>query len=174
MKDPSTTTSLIAVGGALAGVLLSVLTQAWLARIGREEAAAARAEARVEARGANALAAVTALAKAPDDHRRAMWVLGDRLLRHREDETAVGPNPVDEAASISYDTRSAISIPLTTVEILVPALTPIAHEATQATFAMRDPADRAALDNLRAEAKATHQRLVASARDIFSTTRILA
>jgi hypothetical protein len=160
------TASLIAVGGTLAGVLLSVLTQAWLAHIARREAHVAREEARVEARRDNALAVVTALAKALDDHRSAMWKLGDRQLR-QTDQTII-----DEAEDASRDSRSAISIPLTTVEILVPELAPIAHEATHATFDMREPADLVALEELRADAKAAHQRLVNAARDIFSDMRV--
>jgi hypothetical protein len=161
VNELNATATLIAVGGTLAGVLLSVLTQAWLARTARRENQAARDEARLERRRDNALTAVITLAKALADHRRAMWELGAHQLSHADNNTLAA------AMDCSHDTRSAINIPLVTVEILVPTLAPAANQATQATYAMRQPDDLDTLEQLRVTAKATHDHLVAEARTVF-------
>jgi hypothetical protein len=168
VNDPNTTATMIAVTSTLAGIVITVLAQAWRDRVTRREANAVRDEARMEARRDKALAAVAELLKALDDHRRTMWNLGARML-NGADEKAVA-----EAESAKDDSRSAISIPLRMVEILVSSLAAAAHDATQATFAMRHPADQAALDKLREDAKTAHQRLVAAARDIFADMRVVA
>jgi hypothetical protein len=162
------TATLVAVAGTLAGVLLSVLTQAWLARSARREAQTAREEARVEARRDNALAAVTTLANALANHRRAMWMVGVHLLNHADKKL------LDEARNHSHDTRAEINIPLVTVEILVPALAPVAHQATQATFALRQPDDLDTLEQRRVDAKAAYERLVAEARTVFADMGVAA
>lgn len=146
-------TSLVAVLGTLAGGGLTATVQGRLARANRRET-----------RRADALAAVTQLAAALANHRRAMWVLEDRRLSGALEEA------VDEARTISYDTRAAIEIPLHTVAILVPALAQSAEEATQATFAMRNAADRDTLTALRQAAKDAHGRFVAAARMVFADT----
>lgn len=144
-------TSLVAVVGTLAGGVLSATVQGRLANANRREA-----------RRADAVAAVAQLAAALANHRRAMWVLEDRRLSGATEQA------VDEAQTISHDTRAAIEIPLHTVSILVPALAPPAEDATHATFAMRHAADRDVLETLRRAAKDAHGRLVAAARVIFA------
>jgi hypothetical protein len=143
-------TSLIAVLGTLAGGGLTATVQGRLARVNRREA-----------RRADALAAVTQLAAALANHRRAMWVLEDRRLSGAPEQA------VDEARTKSHDSRAAIEIPLHTVAILVPALAQSAEEATQATFAMRNAADQDALKTLREAAKDAHGRFMAAARVVF-------
>jgi type II secretory pathway pseudopilin PulG len=144
-------TSLVAVVGTLAGGVLSAMVQGVLARANRREA-----------RRADALAAVAQLAAALANHRRAMWVLEDRRL------TAAPAPAVDEAQTITHDTRAAIEIPLHTVSILVPALAQPAEEATRATFAMRNAVDSDVLETLRQAAKDAHGRFVAAAREVFA------
>jgi len=144
-------TSLVAVLGTLAGGGLTATVQGRLARANRREA-----------RRADALAAVTQLAAALADHRRAMWVVEDRRLSGAPEQA------VDEAQAKRHDTRAAIEIPLHTVAILVPALAESAEEATQATFAMRNAADHDALNTLRQAAKDAHGRFVAAARMVFA------
>jgi hypothetical protein len=144
-------TTLVAVLGTLAGGGLTAAVQGRLARANRREA-----------RRADALAAVTQLAAALADHRRAMWVVEDSRLSGAPEQT------VDEAQTKRHDTRAAIEIPLHTVAILVPALAQSAEEATRATFAMRNAEDHDALTTLRQEAKDTHSRFVAAARVVFA------
>jgi len=144
-------TSLVAVLGTLAGGGLTATVQGRLARVSRREA-----------RRADALAAVTQLAAALANHRRAMWVVEDRRL------SGAPARDVDEAQTKRHDTRAAIEIPLHTVAILVPALAKPAEEAAQATFAMRNAADLDTLSTLRQAAKDTHGRFVAAARVVFA------
>ena len=54
------------------------------------------------------------------------------------------------------------------VVLAVPALAQSAEDATRATFAMRDAADREALTTLRQAAKDAHGRFVAAARGVFA------
>ncbi|TXJ78614.1 protein kilB [Streptomyces lavendulae] len=114
-------TALIAVLGTLAGSLLTGLIQH----------AARRADATV-ARQADGLAALADLVAALANHRRAMWVREDLRLRG-EDWT--------EARSESHRTRSAITIPLLRVQLLMPSVAILARSAADATYAMRHPAD---------------------------------
>jgi hypothetical protein len=144
-------TSLVAVLGTLAGGALTAVVQGRLAR-----------DTRREARRVDALAAVTRLAAALADHRRAMWVLEDLRLSGAPEQA------VDEAQAKRHDTRAAVEVPLHTVVILVPALVQSAEEATQATFAMRNAADLDTLTTLRQAAKDAHGRFVAAARVVFA------
>lgn len=146
-------TSLVAVLGTLAGGGLTAMVQGRLARANRREA-----------RRTDALTAVAQLAAALANHRRAMWVLEDRRLSEAPEQA------VEEARSISHDTRAGIEIPLHTVAILVPSLAQTAEEAKQATFAMRNAEDRDALNTLRQAAKDTHGLFVAAARVAFADT----
>jgi hypothetical protein len=108
-------TSLVAVLGTLAGGGLTATVQGRLARANRREA-----------RRADALTAVTQLAAALANHRRATWVVEDHRLSEAPEQA------VDKAQTTRHETRAAIEIPLHTVSILVPALAPPAEEATQA------------------------------------------
>jgi hypothetical protein len=146
-------TSLVAVLGTLAGGGLTAMVQGRLARASRREA-----------RRADALAAVTQLAAALANHRRAMWVVEERRLSGAPEQA------VDAAQTERHDTRAAIEVPLHTVAILVPVLAQPAEDATRATFAMHDAVDRDALTTLRQAAKDAHGRFVAAARVFFADT----
>jgi hypothetical protein len=147
--------SLIAVIGTLSGGLLAGLVQARLA-------SAARREMRGDTRRADALAAVTALVSAVADHRRARWMREELRL------TDASEHPLAEARTACRTTRSAITAPLVTVRILLPALIPAAEHAVQATYAMRDCGDHATLTQLRAEALDASDRLVEAASAFFA------
>lgn len=114
-------TAIVAVLGTLAGSLLTGILQHYSQRATRraEEAAA---------RSSEGLSAVGDLAAALADHRRAMWVREDLRLR-REDWT--------EARAESHRTRSAITVPLLRVQLLVPEVAPAARVAVQATYGLR-------------------------------------
>ncbi|MEU9396592.1 protein kilB [Streptomyces sp. NPDC048324] len=114
-------TAIVAVLGTLAGSLLTGALQHYSQRATR------RAEAE-SARSSEALAAVADLAAALADHRRAMWVREDLRLRH-EDWT--------EARAESHRTRSALTVPLLRVQLLMPAVADAAQTAARATYALR-------------------------------------
>lgn len=147
-------TSLIAVVGTLSGAALTGWTQAWLAR-------AARRETRCDARRAEALTAVTRLA-ALADHRRTMWVREDLRLRGAD------PAALTEARAASHATRSAVTEPLMTVSIVVPDLAPLARQAAEATYALRDVANRTVLSTRREAALHAADRLIDSAGAYFA------
>lgn len=114
-------TVIVAVLGTLAGSLLTGALQHYSQR------AARRAE--VEApRSSEGLAAVADLAAALADHRRAMWVREELRLR-QEDWT--------EARAESHRTRSALTVPLLRVQLLMPAVADAAQTAARATYALR-------------------------------------
>lgn len=121
--------TLVTVAASLAAVVLG----SRLDRSGRREAA------RAEDRKAR-LSAITALATALADHRRAMWVREDLRL------SGAGPVEYDQARAASHATRSALEAPLVTVRVLMPQLTVAAEAAARATYALRGAADREALD----------------------------
>ncbi|MFF5404607.1 protein kilB [Streptomyces misionensis] len=122
-------TALIAVLGTLAGSLLTGVIQH-----------AARRSDIAAARHADGLAAVTELVAALADHRRAMWVREGLRLRG-EDWT--------EARAESHRTRSAVTIPLLRVQLLMPSVAALARSAADATYAMRHPADEDVLAHQR-------------------------
>lgn len=146
--------SLIAVGGTLAAGLLTHVVQLRGAR-------AERRETRGDARRADALAAVTAYTAAVADHRRAMWQFEDAKL------TGKPAQVVAELEAVQHGTRSAITVPLTTVAILIPALADSAQEAAKATYAMRNSGDLDVLESRRAVALAASDRFVAAAAALF-------
>lgn len=115
-------TAIIAVLGTLAGSLLTGTLQHYSQRaVRRAETEAGRRD--------KALTAVTDLVARLADHRRAMWVREDLRLRH-EDWT--------DARAESHRTRSAITMPLLRVQLLIPELAPAAQDAARATYALRD------------------------------------
>ncbi|GAA3015195.1 protein kilB [Streptomyces fulvorobeus] len=109
--------TLIAVLGTLAGVGITSAHQTRAARTARQQALCTEG-----------LAAVTALAEALADHRRAMWVREDLRLRG-EDWTC--------ARTESHATRAAITGPLLQVQLLMPAVATAAQAAAQAAYALR-------------------------------------
>jgi hypothetical protein len=150
--------SVIAVAGTLLGGLLAGVVQARVARTARRETRAAE-------RRADALGAVTALLAAVADHRRARWV--------REELRLSGADAAAAAATrdATHVTRAAVTVPLATVCILVPALAVPAEAAVQAAYAMRNAPDLAALEQLRAESVAAERQLRQAASDVFAPER---
>lgn len=136
-------TTLIAVLGTLAGVAITNGYQARAARTARQET-----------RRVEGLAAVEILAAALADHRRAMWVREDLRLRG-EDWSA--------ARAESHTTRSAITAPLTRVQILLPAAAGHAGAAAQAVYDLRGAEDHAALTAARDNAIRKADELIPAA-----------
>ncbi|WP_371634502.1 protein kilB [Streptomyces sp. NBC_01259] len=129
-------TSIIAVLGTLAGAVVAGMLQHRSARTAADDA-------RTERRRAERLEAVTALAVAVADHRRAMWVREDLRL------TGAAPDRVAAARADSHATRAAITAPQLALAILVPALAAPAGTAVTASYALRDAADPQTLADLR-------------------------
>ncbi|MFF8657818.1 pRL2-23 [Streptomyces huasconensis] len=152
------TATLIAVFGTLLGAIVSGLLQHRAAR-------SVRVEAREDETRTAQLDAVTVLAVAVSDHRRAMWELRDAVLRG---EAAAR---VTELRDESHRTRSAITAPAVRVRLLVTdgAVRVAADEAIQATYRMRDAADMDALEDLRAAALNTHDAFIERAADWLAT-----
>jgi hypothetical protein len=152
--------SLIAVAGTLAGGWIGGFVQLRGAR-------AERHENREEARRAEALKAVTDLAGALADHRRAMWRYEDVKL------TGESEQAITDLRTARHDTRSAINAPMTMVAILAPMLADPAREATQAAYAMRDAGDPDVLEARRAVALAADDRFVAAAAEFFAAVGVV-
>ncbi|MFH8368873.1 protein kilB [Streptomyces sp. NPDC018031] len=143
-------TSIIAVIGTLAGAVTAGLMQQRAAR--RD-----RVEAREAEQRRDRLNAVTALAAALADHRRAMWVREDLRLSEAPDAA------YEAARAESHATRAAITAPLASVTVLAPELGPAADAAARATYALRAAPDAATLAARRTAAIEAAERLVAEA-----------
>lgn len=140
-------TSVIAVGGTLAGAVTTNLLQIKVSKTQRREVL-------LETRRTELLAAVSELAAALAAHRRAMWMLGH--------------DPRDpEMIATSHETRAAITAPLVRLGVLAPSLRPVAKEAERAVYAMRNPDDLAALSRLREHALRASERFVDEASRVF-------
>jgi hypothetical protein len=133
--------------GTLGGVLISGLFNA-------RQANANRVASRCDNDRRDAILALAALATALADHRRAMWLREDRRLSGR-------PYAAERAAS--HETRSAVTAPLALVCILRPSLAPLAKEAAQATYDLRDAADPQVLAELRRSSLLAADRLLVAA-----------
>lgn len=147
--------TLIAVLGTLAAGALTTVLQHRAARSTADTAH--HRQAAVEHRR-DVLTAVRELVTALDAHRRAMWV---------REVARLSSAPADEYAALrseSHATRTAISAPLVTVRILAPEVTDQAMAAAQATYALRDSPDRAALDTRRADALTAVEALIEAVR----------
>ncbi|MBV1958096.1 pRL2-23 [Streptomyces sp. BV333] len=142
--------TLIAVLGTLAGALAAGIMQARIARTAREAA-------RADDHRRTAIDAVTELAVAVSDHRRAMWEVGDAQL------TGADADRVQALRDETHRTRSAITAPAVRVQLLAPAVQAAARIAIQATYAMRNPQSLEDLETLRGAALVTHDELVAAA-----------
>ncbi|WP_331720746.1 hypothetical protein OG298_45735 (plasmid) [Streptomyces sp. NBC_01005] len=120
-------TTAIAVLGTLLGAVVAGLFQQKTAS--RAEQAATAAQLRRER-----LDAVTTLAAAGSDHRRAMYMRGEALLGG-----APGTR-LEELRAASHATRSAITQPLVAVQILIPDATvrAAAKGMVVAAYRMRD------------------------------------
>lgn len=171
-------TSVLAVAGTLGGVLLS----GWMQyRINKAQ----RADANLRSQQDNAVAAVAQLKRALDRHRSQMWTFRNdhhthekvsgrrraqwwpwpwRTLRRSDDTARTQPTGLDEV----HETRSAISEPLTRVQLYLRSLAPAAKAATDAVYAMRNSKDTDHLDELRRAALAAADQFVAEASDQFA------
>ncbi|MFH9576366.1 protein kilB [Streptomyces sp. NPDC017454] len=140
-------TTLIAVIGTLAGVLIAALAQGRTARRSLDGAeATARRQAAVDS-VADLVAAIAA-------HRAAMW--------HRETLRLDGADWTD-ARQHSQTTRAAISAPAVKVAVLLPALRDAADAAAQASYALRGAETRNALDAARTASLTADERLITDA-----------
>lgn len=151
-------TALLAVAGTLLGSIVTGTFQHLSA--GRAERAAAAEQLRRER-----LEAVTALAAAGSDHRRALRMRG--LARLRDADEA----ELEELRARSHATRSAITRPLVTLRLLVPdpRVHATAQEMVVATYDMVDAAGSAEeLDAAQEAARAAHDRFVEAAAAYFS------
>ncbi|MFE5809443.1 protein kilB [Streptomyces sp. NPDC056491] len=144
--------TVIAVLGTLAGALVAGGLQHFAAHTARQ---AARAEAlRTERIGA-----VTDLATALADHRRAMWVREDLRLSGAPD------TEVRAARAESHATRSALTAPRTRLSLVFPDIATEAEEAVIATFTIRDADTRPALNEHRDYALASAEAFTAAATE---------
>jgi hypothetical protein len=75
------------------------------------------------------------------------------------------------ARDAGHVTRSAITAPLATVCILIPALADAAEAAVQAAYAMRNAADHDVLEQLRAASVAAEKQLRLAASGVFAPER---
>lgn len=139
--------AVVAVLGTLAGVLLTGVLQHYSQRAARRAEAAAL-------RDREALAAVADLVAALADHRRAMWVREDLRLRGQD---------WTEARSESHRTRSAVTVPLLRVQLLMPAIAPAARVAAEAAYALRGADGDTVLTHRRETAMAKADELVTAA-----------
>lgn len=141
---------LVAVFGTIAGSL----TTGWLqARIARTTRQANRRDAdRKDAR-----VAIVALDAALAEHRSAMVLRETERLNGNMDA-------YERLRTHSHTTRAAISAPLATVRVLLPALATVARQAAEATYVMRNVADASTLQALRLEAIQAAEQLLTDAR----------
>ncbi|QQC90039.1 protein kilB [Streptomyces alfalfae] len=132
---------------AVMGTLLGSVTTYLLQQRGADRAALRR----------DRLTAVTALAMALADHRRAMWVREDLRL------SGADASAYEAARAESHATRSAITAPLTTLSIIAPALATVAQDAASAAYRLRDAESVQALSAAREAAITACERLTREA-----------
>ncbi|MEU7201425.1 pRL2-23 [Streptomyces sp. NPDC045470] len=144
--------SVIAVLGTLAGAAVSGLLQHRAARM-------ERVSARSEQQRRDQMNAVTALAVALSDHRRAMWEVRDADL------TGQSAQRIQELRDESHRTRSAITDPAVRLRLLISdgTVRTAAAAATTATYVMRDAVDLAELQAMRRSALESHDAFVNTA-----------
>lgn len=145
--------TVLAVIGTLLGSIVTGTFQHLTA--GRAERVAERAQLRRDR-----LDAVTALAAAGSDHRRALWMRGEARLRGADEAER------EELRARSHITRSALTRPLVSLRLLVPD--PAVHTAAQAmvvaTYDMVDAAtSREDLTAAQDRARAAHDRFIDAA-----------
>ncbi|MFJ3710342.1 hypothetical protein [Streptomyces sp. NPDC090053] len=150
--------TVLAVVGTLLGSVVTGTFQHLAA--GRAERAAAAEQLRRDR-----LDAVTALASAGSDHRRALWMRGEARLR------GVGDVELEELRARSHVTRSAITRPLVALRLLVPdqAVHTTAQAMVVATYDMVDAAT--SIEELTAAqdtARGAHDRFIDAAAAYFS------
>ncbi|WP_431983159.1 hypothetical protein [Streptomyces qinglanensis] len=153
-------TASLAIVGTLLGSIVS----------GRFQERAAERSVRVshgEAIRRDRLEAVTALACAVSDHRRAMWMCGDAVLKQD------GSERIEALRGESHMTRSAVTRPLVALRVLIEdqAVRTAADEMVTLTYALRDAyATTEALTAAREAAKVAYDSFVDVAADYLSRT----
>ncbi|MEU1077952.1 MULTISPECIES: hypothetical protein [unclassified Streptomyces] len=153
-------TAALAIVGTLLGSIVS----------GRFQERAAERSVRVshgEAIRRDRLEAVTALACAVSDHRRAMWMRGDETLKGASTER------IEALRGESHMTRSAVTRPLVALRVLIEdqAVRAAADEMVTLTYALRDAyATTEALTAAREAAKVAHDAFVDVAAGYLSRT----
>lgn len=156
-REQKVITTLLAVIGTLLGAIVTGTFQHLAA--GRTERAAAAAQLRRDR-----FDAVTTLASAGSDHRRALWMRGEAQLR------GAGDDELEELRAKSHVTRSAITRPLVALRLLVPDRT--VHTTAQAmVVATYDMVDAAmsieALTAAQDTTRAAHDRFIDAAAACF-------
>lgn len=153
-------TAALAIVGTLLGSIVS----------GRFQERAAERSVRVthgEAIRRDRLEAVTALACAASDHRRAMWMRGDAVLKQ------AGSERIEALRGESHMTRSAVTRPLVALRVLIAdqAVRAAADEMITRTYALRDAyASSEDLTTAREAAKVAHDLFVDAAAGYLSRT----
>ncbi|MFI1169857.1 hypothetical protein ACH4UM_41575 [Streptomyces sp. NPDC020801] len=113
------------------------------------------------------LKAVTALACAISDHRRAMWMRGDAVLKE------AGTERIEALRGESHMTRSAVTRPLVALRVLIEdqAVRAAADHMVTLTYAMRDAyATTQELTAAREAAKVAHDTFVDTAAGYLART----
>ncbi|MCY0947796.1 hypothetical protein [Streptomyces antarcticus] len=153
-------TAALAIVATLLGAIVS----------GRFQERAAERSVRVstgEAVRRDRLEAVTALACAVSDHRRAMWMRGDQALKGASTER------IEALRGESHMTRSAVTRPLVALRVLIAdqAVRAAADEMITRTYALRDAyATTGDLTDAREAAKVAHDLFVDAAAGYLSRT----
>ena len=162
-KVDTITTALAVIGTPLGSIVTGTFQHM---AAGRAERAAAAAAERLRR---DRLDAVTTLAAAGSDHRRALWMRGEARLR------GVSDVELEEPRAKSHITRSAITRPLVALRLLVPD--PAVHATAQAmvvaTYDMVDAAT--SIEELTAAqdaARAAHDRFVNAAAAYFGVNTL--
>ncbi|MFE6288245.1 hypothetical protein [Streptomyces sp. NPDC057877] len=113
------------------------------------------------------LEAVTTLACAISDHRRAMWMRGDAVLKE------AGTERIEALRGESHMTRSAVTRPLVALRVLIEdqAVRAAADHMVTLTYAMRDAyATTQELTAAREAAKVAHDTFVDAAAGYLART----
>ncbi|MEE6269103.1 hypothetical protein V2E29_26140 [Streptomyces diastatochromogenes] len=153
-------TAALAIVGTLLGAIVS----------GRFQERPAERSVRVshgEAIRRDRLEAVTALACAVSDHRRAMWMRGDAVLE------GAGTERIEALRGESHMTRSAVTRPLVALRVLIEdqAVRTAADEMITLTYALRDAcATTEVLTAAREAAKVAHDAFVDVAAGYLNRT----
>lgn len=155
--------TVVTAGLAVVATLLGAIVS------GRFQERAAERQVRAtygEAIRRDRLEAVTALACAASDHRTAMWMRGDAILK------GAGTERIEALRSESHMTRSAVTRPLVALHILIEdqAVRAAADRMITLTYAIRDVyATTEDLTAARDTAKAAHDDFVNAARYLEPT-----
>ncbi|MEW1724325.1 hypothetical protein [Streptomyces sp. NPDC093109] len=153
-------TAALAIVGTLLGSIVS----------GRAQERAAERSVRVthgEAIRRDRLEAVTALACAVSDHRRAMWMRGDAVLKE------AGPARIEALRGESHMTRSAVTRPLVALRVLIEdqAVRAAADHMITLTYALRGAYTTSEeLTAAREAAKVAHDEFVDAAAGYLART----